>query len=130
MVWLGSRTSSRPDQVCDAEPRSFLHRCQRALFCLLRATFSRILDAVMLPRVQTKQPDAAAFLPMSRAEMEARGWDALDVLIITGDAYVDHPSFGTAMIGRFLEAEGLRVGVVAQPEWTKIESITVMGVPK
>jgi uncharacterized radical SAM protein YgiQ len=71
-----------------------------------------------------------AFLPMTRAEMAARGWDELDVLIITGDAYVDHPSFGTAMIGRYLEAQGLRVGVVAQPDWTKIESITGMGAPR
>lgn len=75
-------------------------------------------------------PDATAFLPMSRAEMDARGWAELDVLLITGDAYVDHPSFGTAMIGRVLEADGLRVGVVAQPDWTRIESITGMGAPK
>lgn len=66
---------------------------------------------------------------MSRAEMDARGWDELDVLLITGDAYVDHPSFGAAMIGRVLEAEGLRVGIVAQPDWTKIESIQEMGAP-
>jgi uncharacterized radical SAM protein YgiQ len=76
------------------------------------------------------KPKPPAFLPMSRAEMVARGWDELDVLIITGDAYVDHPSFGAAMIGRVLEAEGLRVGIVAQPDWTKIESIQVMGTPK
>ncbi|MBI3878720.1 MAG: YgiQ family radical SAM protein [Verrucomicrobia bacterium] len=84
----------------------------------------------MANKPKTKPVDAKAFLPMSRAEMDARGWDALDVLIITGDAYVDHPSFGTAMIGRYLEAKGLRVGVVAQPDWTKIESIAVMGAPK
>ena len=70
------------------------------------------------------------FLPMSRAEMLARGWDQLDVLIITGDAYVDHPSFGSAMIGRVLEAEGYRVGIIAQPDWKNIEAFTVMGVPK
>jgi uncharacterized radical SAM protein YgiQ len=75
-------------------------------------------------------PDPTAFLPMSRAEMDARGWDELDVLLITGDAYVDHPSFGAAMIGRVLEAEGLRVGIIAQPDWTKIESIEEMGTPK
>ncbi len=67
---------------------------------------------------------------MSRAEMDARGWDELDVLLITGDAYVDHPSFGAAMIGRVLEAEGCRVGIIAQPDWTKIESIQVMCAPK
>lgn len=67
---------------------------------------------------------------MTRAEMDARGWDALDILIITGDAYVDHPSFGAAMIGRVLEAEGWRVGIIAQPDWTRIESITGMGTPR
>lgn len=79
---------------------------------------------------KTEALATAGFLPMSRAEMDARGWEELDVLIITGDAYVDHPSFGAAMIGRTLEADGLRVGIVAQPEWTKIESIQVMGTPK
>jgi len=67
---------------------------------------------------------------MTRAEMDAKGWDALDVLIITGDAYVDHPSFGAAMIGRVLEAEGWRVGIVAQPDWTRIESIAGLGAPR
>jgi uncharacterized radical SAM protein YgiQ len=67
---------------------------------------------------------------MSRAELDARGWDALDVLIITGDAYVDHPSFGAAMIGRVLEAEGCRVGIIAQPDWKHLKSIQVMGTPK
>lgn len=54
---------------------------------------------------------------MSRAEMTARGWDELDVLVITGDAYVDHPSFGAALIGRVLEAMGYRVGIISQPDW-------------
>lgn len=74
---------------------------------------------------ETKQ-----FLPMTRAEMKARGWDALDVLIITGDAYIDHPSFGAAVIGRVLEADGWRVGIIAQPDWTDAESLTVMGRPR
>lgn len=78
----------------------------------------------------TPKPKTNGFLPMSRAEMEARGWDALDVLIITGDAYVDHPSFGAAMIGRVLEAMGLRVGIIAQPDWKNIASIQGMGAPK
>ncbi len=69
-------------------------------------------------------------LPMTRAEMTARGWDALDVLVVTGDAYVDHPSFGTAMITRVLDAEGLRVGVVAQPDWRDPASLTPMGRPR
>jgi uncharacterized radical SAM protein YgiQ len=74
--------------------------------------------------------EAKQFLPMSRAEMKARGWDELDVLIITGDAYIDHPSFGAAVIGRVLEADGWRVGIIAQPDWTKPESLTVMGRPR
>jgi uncharacterized radical SAM protein YgiQ len=77
-----------------------------------------------------QKPKSNGFLPMSRAEMTARGWSELDVLIITGDAYVDHPSFGAAMIGRVLEADGLRVGIIAQPDWTNIESIQGMGAPK
>ncbi len=72
---------------------------------------------------------AGAFLPMSRAEMDVLGWSELDVLLITGDAYVDHPSFGAAMIGRVLEADGLRVGIVAQPDWKSLEAVTVMGAP-
>lgn len=67
---------------------------------------------------------------MTRAEMDARGWRQLDVLILTGDAYVDHPSFGAAMIGRVLEADGWRVGIVAQPDWRDVESIRKMGVPR
>src|SRR5450756_1702945 len=71
-----------------------------------------------------------AFLPMSRAEMIARGWDELDVLIITGDAYVDHPSFGAALVGRVLEAAGYLVGIIAQPDWRNGESIRAMGRPR
>ena len=67
---------------------------------------------------------------MSRVEMNACGWRDLDVLLITGDAYVDHPSFGAAMIGRVLEADGLRVGIVAQPDWRDSESIKRMGAPR
>src|SRR6201985_1070071 len=59
----------------------------------------------------------APFLPMSRAEMDALGWDACDIILVTGDAYVDHPSFGMAIVGRLLEAQGLRVGIIAPPDW-------------
>jgi len=55
----------------------------------------------------------APFLPMTREEMEALGWEQCDVIIVTGDAYVDHPSFGMAIVGRVLEAQGLRVGIIA-----------------
>ncbi len=74
--------------------------------------------------------DLKAFLPTSREELEARGWDALDVLLINGDAYVDHPAFGAALIGRFLEARGFRVGMVAQPRWDALEDLSVMGAPR
>ncbi|HNU52962.1 MAG TPA: YgiQ family radical SAM protein [Verrucomicrobiota bacterium] len=86
----------------------------------------------MIPHaaIQGLKPGRGAFLPMTRAERDARGWETLDVLLITGDAYVDHPSFGAAMIGRVLEAEGWRVGVIAQPDWRRIGSIQAMGVPR
>ena len=59
----------------------------------------------------------APFLPMSRAEMDVLGWDSCDVILVTGDAYVDHPSFGMAIVGRLLESQGFRVGIIAQPDW-------------
>jgi uncharacterized radical SAM protein YgiQ len=68
-------------------------------------------------------------LPMTRAEMDALGWDSCDVIIVTGDAYVDHPSFGMAVIGRLLEAQGFRVGIIAQPDWTSAEPCTALGRP-
>ncbi len=71
-----------------------------------------------------------AFLPTTRAEMDARGWAELDVLLINGDAYVDHPSFGAALIGRHLEAHGLRVGMIAQPRWQDTEDIERLGRPR
>ena len=71
----------------------------------------------------------APFLPMSRAEMDQLGWDSCDVIIVTGDAYVDHPSFGMAVIGRVLEAQGFRVGIIAQPEWRSAGSFAALGRP-
>jgi len=71
----------------------------------------------------------APFLPMSRAEMDLLGWDSCDVIIISGDAYVDHPSFGMAIIGRVLEAQGFRVGIVAQPDWHSADAFAVLGRP-
>ncbi|EGI77034.1 YgiQ family radical SAM protein [Hylemonella gracilis] len=72
---------------------------------------------------------AAPFLPMSRAEMERLGWDSCDVILVTGDAYVDHPSFGMAVVGRVLEAQGFRVGIIAQPDWQSAEPFKVLGKP-
>jgi len=71
----------------------------------------------------------APFLPTSRAEMDALGWDACDVVLVTGDAYVDHPSFGMAVIGRVLEAQGFRVGIIAQPDWQDPEPFRALGQP-
>ena len=72
---------------------------------------------------------SAPFLPMSRAEMDLLGWDSCDVIIITGDAYVDHPSFGMAIIGRVLEAQGFRVGIIAQPDWHSAAAFAALGRP-
>ena len=66
---------------------------------------------------------------MSRAEMDALGWDSCDIIIVTGDAYVDHPSFGMAVIGRLLEAQGFRVGIIAQPDWTTTTDFEALGEP-
>ncbi len=71
----------------------------------------------------------APFLPMSRAEMDVLGWDSCDVIIVTGDAYVDHPSFGMAVIGRTLEAQGFRVGIIAQPDWQSKDAFMALGKP-
>lgn len=68
-------------------------------------------------------------LPMSREEMDALGWDSCDIILVTGDAYVDHPSFGMALIGRLLEAQGFRVGIISQPDWTTAEAFKVLGSP-
>ncbi|OGA29668.1 MAG: YgiQ family radical SAM protein [Betaproteobacteria bacterium RIFCSPLOWO2_02_FULL_68_150] len=71
----------------------------------------------------------APFLPMSRAEMEALGWDCCDIIVVSGDAYVDHPSFGMAIIGRLLEAQGFRVGIIAQPDWNSTADFERLGAP-
>ena len=71
----------------------------------------------------------APFLPMSRAEMEALGWDSCDVILVTGDAYIDHPSFGMALVGRLLEAQGFRVGIIAQPDWKSADDFRRLGKP-
>jgi len=72
----------------------------------------------------------ATFLPTSRAEMDALGWDQCDVIIVTGDAYVDHPSFGMAIIGRVLEAQGFKVGIIAQPDWHATADFERLGKPR
>ena len=73
---------------------------------------------------------AAAFLPTTRAEMDALGWSQCDVIVVTGDAYVDHPSFGMAIIGRVLEAQGFKVGIIAQPDWRSTRDFEALGEPR
>ncbi|WDE10191.1 YgiQ family radical SAM protein [Thalassomonas haliotis] len=72
---------------------------------------------------------SAPFLPMSRQEMDQLGWDSCDIILVTGDAYVDHPSFGMAVIGRMLEAQGFRVGIIAQPDWHCKDAFMGLGKP-
>ncbi len=71
----------------------------------------------------------APFLPMSRQEMDLLGWDSCDVILVTGDAYIDHPSFGMAIIGRLLEAQGFRVGIISQPDWRDASDFRTLGKP-
>lgn len=71
----------------------------------------------------------APILPMSRAEMDALGWDSCDIILVSGDAYIDHPSFGVALVGRLLEAQGFRVGIIAQPDWKNAHAFKALGKP-
>jgi uncharacterized radical SAM protein YgiQ len=81
------------------------------------------------PRYRPDYTKPAPFLPMSRAEMNALGWDACDVILITGDAYIDHPSFGMALVGRLLEKHGFRVGIISQPDWHSADAFRALGKP-
>src|SRR5678809_1169704 len=71
----------------------------------------------------------APFLPMTRAEMDTLGWNSCDVILVTGDAYIDHPSFGMALVGRLLEAQGFRVGIISQPDWQSAADFARLGKP-
>ena len=87
--------------------------------------------ATVSPKKRTvPRPGREKFLPVSRADMDARGWDACDFVYICGDAYVDHSSFGMAIISRILEAHGYRVGIICQPDWNDPESISILGEPR
>jgi uncharacterized radical SAM protein YgiQ len=81
-------------------------------------------------RTTDKPTGSAPFLPMSRDEMDRLGWDPCDVILVTGDAYVDHPSFGMAIVGRLLESQGFRVGIIAQPDWSNAEAFRALGRPR
>lgn len=76
-----------------------------------------------------KRLGTAKMLPMSRAEMEELGWDSCDIILVTGDCYIDHPSFGMALVGRLLEAQGFRVGIISQPDWQDAKAFKVLGKP-
>ena len=95
------------------------------------------MSATSIPKPSTKLFDhprywaecfgTAPFLPMSRAEMDDLGWDSCDIIIVTGDAYVDHPSFGMAIVGRLIEAQGFRLGIISQPDWHSADEFMAFG---
>ncbi len=84
----------------------------------------------LFPEAGAAGPPPAKFLPTTRAEMQALGWRQCDVIIVTGDAYVDHPSFGMAIVGRVLEAQGFKVGIIAQPDWRNTQDFEALGAPR
>jgi uncharacterized radical SAM protein YgiQ len=86
-------------------------------------------DLFSYPKYWAECYGTAPFLPMSRAEMDELGWDSCDIILVTGDAYVDHPSFGMAIIGRMLESQGFRVGIIAQPDWHSKDAFMTLGKP-
>ena len=96
----------------------------------MAVTGSERIVPLRIKRGERTALPASAFLPTTREEMKARGWDELDILIVTGDAYVDHPAFGPILIARFLEGRGYRVGVIAQPDWRTPEVMARMGRPR
>jgi uncharacterized radical SAM protein YgiQ len=103
----------------------------RSLARFGRAEHTRGAVSLVTLRIPSQNKARTAhFLPTTRDEMVARGWNQLDVLIVTGDAYVDHPAFGPVLIARFLEGRGYRVGVVAQPRWDSVDDIARMGRPR
>jgi len=109
------------------------------LISLIRVLRSAKVRETMIPLPEQKLYEhpkywaecfgTAPFLPMSRKEMDELGWDSCDIIIVTGDAYVDHPSFGMAIIGRMLEAQGFRVGIIAQPDWHSKDAFMQLGQP-
>ncbi len=81
------------------------------------------------PKYWAESFGPAPFLPMSRQEMKKLGWDSCDIILVVGDAYVDHPSFGMAVVGRMLESQGFRVGIIAQPDWNSKDAFMALGKP-
>lgn len=97
---------------------------------MLRTFFHEILRLFPEERNGRIQDMRNSFLPISESDMRKRGWPELDVLLVSADAYVDHPSFACALLGRLLESHGYRVGIIAQPDWRNKESLLVMGKPR
>ncbi|QPG06808.1 YgiQ family radical SAM protein [Salinimonas marina] len=95
----------------------------------MQATIKAERSLFSYPKYWAHCYGTAPFLPTTRAEMDELGWDSCDVILVTGDAYVDHPSFGMAVLGRVLEAHGFRVGIIAQPDWTSKEAFMQLGQP-
>ncbi len=95
----------------------------------IRPTMQNPKNLFSYPRHRPDYTEPAPFLPMTRAEMDALGWDACDVILVTGDAYIDHPSFGMALVGRLLEKQGFRVGIISQPDWHSAEAFRALGKP-
>jgi len=111
----------------------------RPFFCVFQRVSMPLNTATFAPGVPLSLPvlgqppiprGAAAPLPMTRAEMDARGWDAVDVVFVTGDAYIDHPSFAMALLGRLLESEGFRVAILSQPDWHSCDAWRTFGRPR
>jgi len=95
----------------------------------LHAEMSKTTDLFSYRKHWAHRFGESFYLPMSRNEMDQLGWDSCDIILVTGDAYVDHPSFGMAVIGRLLEAQGFRVGIISQPDWTNPEDFMRLGKP-
>lgn len=112
-------------------PLLSISSAMRDNYCFYRQTamVCTAPDLFSYPKYWAECYGTAPYLPMSRAEMDELGWDSCDIIIITGDAYIDHPSFGMAVIGRFLEAQGFRVGILAQPDWNDPQAFTALGQP-
>lgn len=101
-------------------------RARKRISACMRATPTKLYD---YPRFWAECYPRAPFLPMSKAEMDELGWDSCDIVLVTGDAYVDHPSFGMAIIGRLLESQGFRVGIISQPDWRSKDAFESLGRP-
>src|SRR4051812_5777556 len=125
-----------PDRLGHLRARSQRARGLRATVrpsprCAHPACYARRVPLVELRRnASDRSRELRAFLPTTREEMQARGYRELDVLIVNGDAYVDHPAFGGALIGRFLEARGFRVGMISQPDYQDVGDLLRMGAPR